>query len=703
MSNEVALTAPSAFDIVETTTFVRTWFNASEQPGYFCSLPNAQNCDDDRVQHVSTRVLEVVEELGDKWNRPGRGLFFCASTIKPGCTRNKENVAEVPGLWADIDFKDVLDTPDSILKRLKTLPLPPSLIVNSGHGLHVYWRFKEAIKIINIDGAQTIERIESALKLLADLVGGDMKVTQVAALMRLPGSHNSKRDGWKPVDIAFGGGGEFELDDIESMLSEVSPVVLRKLRPSATPGQINPYLAAAAELGYKTPLDVERRLSGMTYMGGDDAAIHGTQVSVTASMLNADKTVDEVVSLVLKSTRAAAGSYGERWNWKREEKAIRGMCATWLEKHPQQSGQFAEQAKQQHGISLEHYESFGTSVSKNWIIKNVVATGETSSWIGPPGAGKSALITDLAIHIAAGLDWRGHRSKARCGVVYFALERGELVKRRLIAHAAQTVGFPTKLPFSIARQVIDLLKPTCVGEIVATINAATFHHGCKIGVIVIDTYAKGIAAGGGDENSAKDQNMTLANLRRVQEETGVHVAIVGHTGKDEGKGARGSNAFVGDMDMMVQFSGEKDARVAQIIVNKDGAEGLLTRYKLEVAVLGKDADGDEITTAIISADKLDSDKQISRAKLNKSQRKAMEMLERAIVDDGRDIPISSEYPRGTGKMVTLEAWKACCVKGGLSLASNKDSTDKAFRRAVSDLDAMHRIGTWDGNVWIAYE
>jgi hypothetical protein len=353
-------------------------------------------------------------------------------------------------------------------------------------------------------------------------------------------------------------------------------------------------------------------------------------------------------------------------------------------------------------ISLEHYENFGTTIIKDWIIKNVIAAGETSSWIGPPGAGKSALVTDLAIHIASGKDWRGYRSKEQCGVVYFALERGELVKRRLIAHAGRTMGFPTKLPFSIARQVINLLKPTCVAEIVATIKSASEHHGRNIGVIIIDTYAKGIAAGGGDENSAKDQNMTLANLRRVQDETGVHVAIVGHTGKDETRGARGSNAFVGDVDMMVQFSGENNTRIAEIVINKDGADGVLTRYKLEVAVLGKDEDGDDITTAIVSTDKLDSDKDISRAELSKSQRKAMELLERAIIDEGRDAPVSSEYPRGIGKVVTLGTWKACCIKGGLSVGK-KESADTAFRRAVRDLDAMHRIGMWDGNVWIAYE
>src|SRR6516164_11715723 len=68
--------------------------------------------------------------------------------------------------------------------------------------------------------------------------------------------------------------------------------------------------------------------------------------------------------------------------------------------------------------------------SKPWIIKNVMARNETSSWISPPGKGKSALLTDIAVHVAAGEDWRGHRVKQRAGVVYFALERAALTNRR---------------------------------------------------------------------------------------------------------------------------------------------------------------------------------------------------------------------------------------------------------------------------------
>ena len=39
--------------------------------------------------------------------------------------------------------------------------------------------------------------------------------------------------------------------------------------------------------------------------------------------------------------------------------------------------------------------------AKPWLIKNVIARDETSSWIAPPGKGKSALLTDIAVHNAA--------------------------------------------------------------------------------------------------------------------------------------------------------------------------------------------------------------------------------------------------------------------------------------------------------------
>jgi hypothetical protein len=140
---------------------------------------------------------------------------------------------------------------------------------------------------------------------------------------------------------------------------------------------------------------------------------------------------------------------------------------------------------------------------KPWVIKNVLARGELSSWISPPGKGKSSLFAEIAIHAAAGKEWRGYRVKQPTGVVIFAFERADLTKRRLIAHRRRD-GL-RNLPIAVTGKIINLLDPACADIMLATIREAEQHMRCEVGLIIVDTYAKGIAAGDGDEDKARDQ------------------------------------------------------------------------------------------------------------------------------------------------------------------------------------------------------
>jgi len=106
------------------------------------------------------------------------------------------------------------------------------------------------------------------------------------------------------------------------------------------------------------------------------------------------------------------------------------------------------------------------------------------------------------------------------------------------------------LPIVVSNATIDLTKPDAFKMVVDTIRAANSCFGMETGLVIIDTFAKLIAAGGGDENSAKYQGAVFANVQRMKLNADVHVALVGHTGKDETRGARGSNAILGDVDVM---------------------------------------------------------------------------------------------------------------------------------------------------------
>jgi P4 family phage/plasmid primase-like protien len=321
--------------------FIKTLFGpTTEKSVYICSLANER---DDPSQpserHVSTRDGSDIQRFIAKWDRPGRGLFFCVGTIN-GSKRAKEHVAESIGLHADIDLKDIDYSRADVERKLATLRYPPSVVVNSGNGLHAYWLFKEALPT-----AGELERLEAALKQLADLVGGDMQCCEVSRLMRLPGSHNTKRSQFLPVEVLTSTTIRYELDDLEEWLAEASPVILRKVRPAATAEGTNPFLEAAKSLGFKPSVDVEKRLAGMCYMGGGDASIHATQLAVSASLLNSGADLEEVVATLLAATQSAAAGYGERWNWRREEKAIRAMCDAWVKKHPRPAVRPLEQVR----------------------------------------------------------------------------------------------------------------------------------------------------------------------------------------------------------------------------------------------------------------------------------------------------------------------------------------------------------------------
>jgi hypothetical protein len=211
---------------------------------------------------------------------------------------------------------------------------------------------------------------------------------------------------------------------------------------------------------------------------------------------------------------------------------------------------------------------------------------------------KSALLTDIAVHVSGAIDWRQHGIKERAGVVYFAFERAALTCRRLMAYAKRN-GY-TDLPIAVCGDLIDLLSPTCVDIMVATIGDAATRFNIPVGLAIIDTTAKGIAAGGGDEDKARDQNRMAANFKRLRERLpNIHLACIGHTGKDEARGERGSNAKLGDIDMAVQLTGS-EVKTATIVAANDQPCELLTTFAMEEVDLGVDGDAERITTAILS-------------------------------------------------------------------------------------------------------
>ena len=157
-------------------------------------------------------------------NNPNENAFFsvCSRTGHQG---DKAHVAEVPGLWVDLDGYKVSDhgqikeSHTVSLARLKAFQYRPTYIIDSGHGIHAYWFFKEAEK--------PSDHIESILRGLAKTLGGDMSSAELARVMRIPGTTNYKNDP-VPCAIIQANENEYLLSDFEQYAGEERPSAARK-------------------------------------------------------------------------------------------------------------------------------------------------------------------------------------------------------------------------------------------------------------------------------------------------------------------------------------------------------------------------------------------------------------------------------------------------------------------------------------------
>jgi DNA polymerase I-like protein with 3'-5' exonuclease and polymerase domains/RecA-family ATPase len=296
--------------------FLTDLFDGSAAPFYLASLANDG---DGGEEHILTRDPAAIRAFMNR-DRPRRAIFFCASTVQPqATTRSLETVAELCAAYADIDAKDQTVDLAAVETALAHAALPPSEVIETGHGVQAYWH------VVPMPATkENIERHGILLKRLADHFAGDRKVAHSAMFLRLPGSHNTKFGEWTPVTSAMRWPVRYRLDELEAWLDRVgAPALTRKPNGKDT----------GAESSEGKPVNVDARLAVMTYQGVSDSSIHTTQVSVSAALLNRGFPIEEVVEILLYATRRAAE--GRAWNWSEEESKIRGMCTSWVRKHPE--------------------------------------------------------------------------------------------------------------------------------------------------------------------------------------------------------------------------------------------------------------------------------------------------------------------------------------------------------------------------------
>ena len=144
-----------------------------------------------RTKYFKSRLIGLTNFVNaeiDKYN-----IYFGVAT-RDGKGGTKQNVKSVLALWAETDSKDFDGNKQAALDAIKRFPLEPSIVVDSGHGWHFYWLLKE---LYQVESGADIVKIEGYLYGIADQIGGDISCTEIARIMRLPGTFNIKDSNYK--------------------------------------------------------------------------------------------------------------------------------------------------------------------------------------------------------------------------------------------------------------------------------------------------------------------------------------------------------------------------------------------------------------------------------------------------------------------------------------------------------------------------
>lgn len=616
---------------------------------YICSLPNEKKRG--RIPELYTTNPAAIEAFARRWNIPGRGVFDCVGELQPDANRRSiETVARLRQLHVDIDFKDIVESPDEIDRRLRSLLLRPTEVRNSGGGRHVIYELKEPVEA----GEPEFERARALLKRLAACLCGDPAPAHPAALLRRPGTHNSKRGEPVLVEQLWGSGQAVDIVEIEEVLDRAEGATLFTRRENTRDqgGADGSEQASAAE--WSGPLDVENCLAEMQPNGG---SVNATLKKVIPSLLCRGEHPDEVLDHIVETVMAMAVRHGLPWDKQVEVGATisrilsayhnlllkdydpttgeipiwlpgafherwiavladeqrprfgynRGgfYVRTWQEKNKKQAGN-AEREDTGTGPKAEpkagaaaiirfRLTSFGDmrpGLEPLYLIDELIPIkGLVDIW-GKPKCFKSFVTLDMMLHVATGWEYRDRYTRQGV-VVYCAFEGAHGYKKRVEAlRRHYEITDDTDVPLYIMPGQANLIKDhkLLISDLKTQLGQVTPV------AVVLDTLNKSLI---GSESKDVDMSAYLRAAEAVRDDFGCVVIIVHHCGLDETR-PRGHTSLPGAVDAQLAVAREGNTVTVTVEMMRDGPEDTSVVSVAQSVEVGEDANGKTLTSLVMT-------------------------------------------------------------------------------------------------------
>jgi hypothetical protein len=318
-------------------------------------------------------------------------------------------------------------------------------------------------------------------------------------------------------------------------------------------------------------------------------------------------------------------------------------------------------------IVLLSFDSLTLSTVPSYTIKGLMPeTGVGIVW-GPKAVGKSFGIFDMVMHVALGWRYRGRR--VRQGAAVYCAFEGEIgfVKRieGFRRQHAKRLG-NDRIPFYLQPVRMRLVKDH--KALIAAIKAKAK----KVRVVVLDTLNRSLE---GSENNSEDMSAYFDAADAIREEFDCVVIIIHHCGVN-GERPRGHTSLTCNAEFQYSVKRDKNANcVLEVEYMKDGPQGDFFAWTLERVTLGKDDEGDDITSCIVEPI-LDYESAPKEGRPNKSENVAFGAFRKACGDSDATTGLrwATQALRMKMSLRTFQRAKKSLIKSGKVLFDKDDMT-----------------------------